>query len=151
MGSPPYISFKRIVNGLVNRIKHVIVLLKFRGVGVLRTYPFLAPQSVYCYSNNIAKTFIYTFYMIEYTHDSAKEWFVFYHCQTPTQLGLNILKTTFCFSSDKKNERVKDKLRAEGFISIRDQPKHEREKIIFRERENWLLRNLFAGKRGNWL
>ncbi len=30
--------------------------------------------------------------MIEYTH-SAKEWFVFYHCQTPTQSGLNIKKT----------------------------------------------------------
>ncbi len=80
-----------------------------------------------CYSNNIAKTFIYTIYMIKYTH-SAKEWFVFYHCQTPTQSGLNILKTIFCFSSDKRNERVKDKLRAEGFISIRDQPKQEREK-----------------------
>ena len=46
---------------------------------------------------------------------------------------------------------MKDKLRAEGFISIRDQPKQEREKIIFRERENRLLHNLFAGKRGNWL
>ncbi len=46
---------------------------------------------------------------------------------------------------------MKDKLRAEGFISIRDQPEQEREKIIFRERENWLLHNLFAGKRGNWL
>ncbi len=42
---------------------------------------------------------------------------------------------------------MKDKLRAEGFISIRDQPKQEREKIIFRERENWLLHNLFAGKK----
>ncbi len=66
---------------------------------------------------------------MEYTH-SAKEWFVFYHCQTPTQSGLNIKKNTFCFSSDKRNERVKDKLRAEGFISIRDPPKQEREKII---------------------
>ncbi len=44
---------------------------------------------------------------------------------------MNIKKTTFCFSSDKRNERVKDKLRAEGFISIRDQPKQERGKIIF--------------------
>ncbi len=66
----------------------------------------------------------------------------FYHCQTPTQSGLNIKKTTFYFSSDKRNERVKDKLRAEGFISIRDQPKQEREKIMYRERENWLLHNL---------